>query len=238
VAIKTVHAASFGLAAADASSAMGTAGSGMLSSNSSTAVVGSMLSIDEQRPVEVVSNASAVSAPTTQQSATQQQRNEQRENRQNVRRLFEREMHLLSKVSSTHLPASACLPVLLFCVLAHLTSFCLVSQLRHPNCIMLMGAYVPSADVSTPVGTEVSDDVVIVTEYMKGGSLADVLRDNPTLVEPMKTRLTILLDTARGISYLHHHKPPILHCDLKVSDRTCLLTFHSHAHALFCSFAR
>ena len=79
----------------------------------------------------------------------------------------------------------------------------LLLELRHPNCIMLMGAFTKGSDW------------VIVTEFMRGGSLADALVLNPTALEPMKVKLTIILDTAKGLSYLHNHSPPILHCDLK-----------------------
>jgi serine/threonine protein kinase len=73
----------------------------------------------------------------------------------------------------------------------------LLSKLRHPNCIMLMGAFVPSR--KSP-----HSDVVIVTEYMKGGSLADILSQRPHVLASLKIRLSILLDCAKGLSYHLH----------------------------------
>ena len=72
----------------------------------------------------------------------------------------------------------------------------LLSELRHPNCIMLMGA------------CKHNSEWVLVTEYMKGGSLADILASNPVILEPMNVKLSILLDCAQGLSYLHHATPP------------------------------
>ena len=57
----------------------------------------------------------------------------------------------------------------------------LLSELRHPNCTMLMGAY------------KNEHDVIIVTEYMKGGSVADVLHSGqvlPRLPDPGGAALT------------------------------------------------
>ena len=81
----------------------------------------------------------------------------------------------------------------------------LLSELRHPNCMMLLAA------------CEHNSEYLLVTEYMKG-SLADLLRSDPSAVEQMKDKLTILLDCAKGLCYLHHANPSILHCDFKPAN--------------------
>lgn len=97
----------------------------------------------------------------------------------------------------------------------------LLSELRHPNCIMLMGA------------CKHNSDYVLVTEFMKGGSLADVLRSNSSAVAEMKVKLSIMLDCAEGLSYLHHASPAILHCDLKPAN---ILLDEDYRHAKIADF--
>ena len=82
----------------------------------------------------------------------------------------------------------------------------LLSGLRHPNCVLLMGACIKDKDV------------VIVTELMRGGSLADALESNSKALEPMRVKLSLLIDVANGLSYLHSANPAILHCDLKPAN--------------------
>jgi len=82
----------------------------------------------------------------------------------------------------------------------------LLSGLRHPNCVLLMGACIKDKDV------------VIVMEFMRGGSLADALESNSKALEPMRVKLSLLLDVANGLSYLHSANPAILHCDLKPAN--------------------
>src|SRR5690606_25424449 len=57
---------------------------------------------------------------------------------------------------------------------------------------------------------------------MKDGSLYSLLHDSPEqLLSNPKLQLSIALDVARGVNYLHHLKPPICHRDL--SSKNILL---------------
>eukprot|EP00161_Ancyromonas_sigmoides_P014949 TRINITY_DN3924_c0_g1_i1.p1 TRINITY_DN3924_c0_g1~~TRINITY_DN3924_c0_g1_i1.p1 ORF type:complete len:512 (-),score=236.69 TRINITY_DN3924_c0_g1_i1:32-1501(-) len=81
----------------------------------------------------------------------------------------------------------------------------LLSGLRHPNVLLLLGA------------TEMEDKMVIVTELMMGGSLYGLLqryKKKGLSLEPRVLR-SILLDTALGMCYLHECEPPVIHRDLK-----------------------
>lgn len=76
----------------------------------------------------------------------------------------------------------------------------IASRLRHQNVVLFMAA------------TLVNGIPLIVTEYANGGSLASVLKDN-TLQLPEV--VSIALDVAQGILYLHLHPHPVLHRDIK-----------------------
>ncbi|KAJ0253011.1 Serine/threonine-protein kinase-like protein CCR4 [Hirschfeldia incana] len=82
-----------------------------------------------------------------------------------------------------------------------------MSRLNHRNLVRLIGFY------------DDAEERVLVYEYMANGSLADHLH-NPRL-EPLtwERRLTIALDAARGIQYLHDFAvPPVIHRDIKSSN--------------------
>nr|CCA16589.1 protein kinase putative [Albugo laibachii Nc14] len=78
----------------------------------------------------------------------------------------------------------------------------IMSILRHPNICRLLGACMEPPNRA------------IVVELCQGGSLWNVLRLKRHSLTP-KMRTKFLLDTAKGMSYLHHFKQPILHRDLK-----------------------
>ncbi|KAL7123748.1 hypothetical protein ABFS83_14G003600 [Erythranthe nasuta] len=81
----------------------------------------------------------------------------------------------------------------------------LMKRLRHPNILLFMGA------VSSP------QCLCIVTEFLPRGSLFQLLQRNTSKLE--KRRLIhMALDIARGMNYLHHWNPPIVHRDLKSSN--------------------
>ncbi|XP_024545123.1 dual specificity protein kinase shkD-like [Selaginella moellendorffii] len=81
----------------------------------------------------------------------------------------------------------------------------IMRKVRHPNVLLFMGA------VATP------DNLCIVTEFLPRGSLFRLLhRKTPGL--DLRRRLRMALDIARGMNYLHHCKPPIVHRDLKSSN--------------------
>lgn len=82
----------------------------------------------------------------------------------------------------------------------------LMVAMRHPNVILFMGLC--------------PDPPCVVTEYCSRGSLYDVLRrarEDSKIGDELKwsRRLGMALDAAKGMLYLHSHKPPIIHRDLK-----------------------
>ncbi|KAL0433922.1 UNVERIFIED_CONTAM: putative serine/threonine-protein kinase SIS8 [Sesamum latifolium] len=81
----------------------------------------------------------------------------------------------------------------------------LMKRLRHPNILLFMGA------VTSP------QRLCIVTEFLPRGSLFRLLQRNTTKLE-RRRRIHMALDIARGMNYLHHLNPPIIHRDLKSSN--------------------
>jgi len=77
-----------------------------------------------------------------------------------------------------------------------------MSALRHPNTVLLMGACVTLPHLA------------IVTELMSRGSLWNVLHDGTVQLD-WATVYRMCRDAAKGLQYLHSFKPPILHRDLK-----------------------
>ncbi|KAK7406169.1 hypothetical protein VNO78_07789 [Psophocarpus tetragonolobus] len=81
----------------------------------------------------------------------------------------------------------------------------IMKRLRHPNILLFMGAVYSQ------------ERLAIVTELLPRGSLFKNLhRNNQTL--DIRRRLRMALDVARGMNYLHHRNPPIVHRDLKSSN--------------------
>ncbi|XP_059072692.1 uncharacterized protein LOC131066764 isoform X8 [Cryptomeria japonica] len=81
----------------------------------------------------------------------------------------------------------------------------IMKRLRHPNVLLFMGAvYAP-------------EHLAIVTELLPRGSLFKILHKSKRNLE-LRHRLRMALDVARGMSYLHRRKPPIIHRDLKSSS--------------------
>nr|CAB3490560.1 unnamed protein product [Digitaria exilis] len=81
----------------------------------------------------------------------------------------------------------------------------LMKKLRHPNIILFMGA------VASP------ERLCIVTEFLPRGSLFRLLQKNTGKLDPRR-RVHMAIDIARGMNYLHHCSPPIVHRDLKSSN--------------------
>ncbi|XP_027352952.1 dual specificity protein kinase shkB-like isoform X2 [Abrus precatorius] len=81
----------------------------------------------------------------------------------------------------------------------------MMKRLRHPNVILFMGA------VTSP------QRLCIVTEFLPRGSLFRLLQRNTSKLE-WRRRVHMALDIARGVNYLHHCNPPIIHRDLKSSN--------------------
>ncbi|KAI8561838.1 hypothetical protein RHMOL_Rhmol04G0372900 [Rhododendron molle] len=81
----------------------------------------------------------------------------------------------------------------------------LMKRLRHPNVLLFMGA------VTSP------QRLCIVTEFLPRGSLFRLLQRNTSRLD-WRRRVHMALDIVRGMNYLHHCNPPIIHRDLKSSN--------------------
>ncbi|KAL8507229.1 hypothetical protein ACS0TY_017953 [Phlomoides rotata] len=81
----------------------------------------------------------------------------------------------------------------------------LLQKVRHPNVVQFLGAV-----------TQISP-MMIVTEYLPKGDLHDYLKRKGAL-KPA-TALRLAMDIARGMNYLHEHRPEaIIHRDLEPSN--------------------
>ncbi|XP_050219400.1 uncharacterized protein LOC126669865 [Mercurialis annua] len=90
-------------------------------------------------------------------------------------------------------------------ILAFRQEVSLMKRLRHPNVLLFMGA------VTSP------QRLCIITEFLPRGSLFRLLQRNTTKLD-WRRRVHMALDIARGMNYLHHFNPPIIHRDLKSSN--------------------
>ncbi|KAJ4707080.1 putative Serine-threonine protein kinase [Melia azedarach] len=74
----------------------------------------------------------------------------------------------------------------------------LLRELRHPNILQFLGSIVQG------------EETILITEYLPKGNLEGILSKKVRLDLP--TALRYALDIARGMNYLHEHKPfPIVH---------------------------
>ncbi len=80
-----------------------------------------------------------------------------------------------------------------------------LAELHHPNIVLFIGACVKKPNLC------------IVTEFIKQGSLKDILHDT-SIKLPWMQRMRMLRSAALGINYLHSLNPVILHRDLKPSN--------------------
>ena len=86
-------------------------------------------------------------------------------------------------------------------VVARLREEALVlARLRHPNLLLFMGWC--------------AEPPLIATEFMRRGSLHNILRRNGGHLGPPRTH-HVAVSVARGMQYLHSRAQPILHLDLK-----------------------
>ncbi|XP_058772932.1 serine/threonine-protein kinase STY46 isoform X2 [Vicia villosa] len=81
----------------------------------------------------------------------------------------------------------------------------IMKRLRHPNVLLFMGAIYSQ------------ERHAIVTELLPRGSLFRTLHKNNQTFD-IRRHLRMALDVARGMNYLHHRNPPIVHRDLKSSN--------------------
>ncbi|KAJ4726941.1 Serine/threonine-protein kinase [Melia azedarach] len=78
-------------------------------------------------------------------------------------------------------------------------------KLRHPNIVQFLGVL------------KHSERLIFLTEYLRNGSLHDILKKKGRLDPP--TAVAYALDIARGMNYLHQLKPhAIIHRDLTPSN--------------------
>ncbi|KAK7054633.1 hypothetical protein VNI00_003096 [Paramarasmius palmivorus] len=84
----------------------------------------------------------------------------------------------------------------------------LLGGFDHPNIVRFLGVSIPENTKETPV--------MIVSELCTNGDLFDYIRNvNPPTLHKV---LTIMLDIARGLEYLHTRKPSVIHRDCKSSN--------------------
>jgi len=76
----------------------------------------------------------------------------------------------------------------------------LMSQLRHPNVLLFLGACI------------VPPNLCVVTEYMNKGCVGDLLRSPAPL--SWTQRIKMIKGIAQGMNYLHSCTPPVIHRDL------------------------
>eukprot|EP00727_Mastigamoeba_balamuthi_P013579 m51a1_g8844 putative serine threonine-protein kinase edr1-like isoform x1 (1231) ;mRNA; r:455162-460389 len=74
----------------------------------------------------------------------------------------------------------------------------LLHKHHHPNLLMLMGY------------CETRNDILVVTEYMEGGTLADYLKREKRYAS-VYSLVAMAFDVLKGIAYLHSCKPAIVH---------------------------
>ncbi|KAL6054770.1 putative serine/threonine-protein kinase/receptor [Balamuthia mandrillaris] len=80
----------------------------------------------------------------------------------------------------------------------------ILSQLRHPNVLLFIGLSLNEGAQS------------LITEYMSNGSVWDMIHDPQEEIEWSPELVhRLMLQTARGMTYLHHFQPTIIHRDLK-----------------------
>ena len=78
----------------------------------------------------------------------------------------------------------------------------MMAILRHPNVLQLFGCSLTA------------QAIWIVSELCSLGSLRQLLDDNDRVL-PVEERLSLALQVAEGMTYLHNQEPPIIHRDLK-----------------------
>ncbi|KAJ4818185.1 Protein kinase family protein [Rhynchospora pubera] len=93
----------------------------------------------------------------------------------------------------------------------------ILSRLRHPNLVSLYGCT-----------TSTSRELLLVLEYVSNGTVADHLH-GPRSYENALTwpvRLSIAIETANALAYLHANVPPVIHRDVKTNNILLDNEFH------------
>ncbi|EJD05707.1 kinase-like protein, partial [Fomitiporia mediterranea MF3/22] len=84
----------------------------------------------------------------------------------------------------------------------------LLAEFAHPNIVRFLGVSIPENTKETPV--------MIVSELCANGDLFDYVRNVPA--PSLYKVLSLMLDIARGLEYLHNRKPSVIHRDCKSSN--------------------
>ncbi|KJA27023.1 hypothetical protein HYPSUDRAFT_179787 [Hypholoma sublateritium FD-334 SS-4] len=84
----------------------------------------------------------------------------------------------------------------------------LLGAFNHPNIVRFLGVSIPENTKETPV--------MIVSELCSNGDLFDYVRQ--TNAPSLHKVLSMMLDIASGLEYLHTRKPSIIHRDCKSSN--------------------
>ena len=79
--------------------------------------------------------------------------------------------------------------------------------IHHPNVVQFLGVYYSSEDSIFPI---------MVMELMDT-SLTKFVENNKSQIA-IQTKMSILCDVSKGLSFLHNHKPQILHRDLSPNN--------------------
>jgi len=79
----------------------------------------------------------------------------------------------------------------------------MLRRLRHPRLLRFLGACVGEDQI-----------LYIVTEYMTGGTIFELLHTEKTALAPVD-RFRLALHVTEGVAYLHSQDPPVVHRDLK-----------------------
>ncbi|XP_067661812.1 serine/threonine-protein kinase TNNI3K-like [Haliotis asinina] len=91
----------------------------------------------------------------------------------------------------------------------------ILSKLKSPYVINFVGACLDDPS-----------QFAIVTQYVSGGSLFSLLHEQKRLID-IQSKLTIVIDVAKGMGYLHNLPQPIIHRDL--NSHNILLDENGHA---------
>eukprot|EP00727_Mastigamoeba_balamuthi_P013554 m51a1_g8821 putative pas domain-containing protein tyrosine kinase (1841) ;mRNA; f:336092-350608 len=88
----------------------------------------------------------------------------------------------------------------------------LLHKHHHPNLLMLMGF------------CETNTELLVVTEFMEGGTLADYLARGKPFIQ-IYSLISMAFDVLKGIAYLHSCKPPIVHGSISTHNLLSLGKF-------------
>eukprot|EP01130_Rhizamoeba_saxonica_P010207 TRINITY_DN4180_c0_g1_i1.p1 TRINITY_DN4180_c0_g1~~TRINITY_DN4180_c0_g1_i1.p1 ORF type:complete len:556 (+),score=63.13 TRINITY_DN4180_c0_g1_i1:22-1689(+) len=95
----------------------------------------------------------------------------------------------------------------------------IMSKLSHPNIVLFMGACI------APNG------LYIITEYIHRGSLYSILHEKKEEID-FSQKIDMLIDSSRGMLYLHQFDPAIIHRDIKTQN----LLVDEHWRVKVCDF--